>query len=71
MVKEVVDVILNQIDTTKARANVKAVLLVGGFGQNVYLRDRVRAAVVALKLCNHETGELFETNNLKCLQVLH
>ena len=43
MVKEVITLILGQIAATKAQ--VKAVLLVGGFGQNTFLRDSVRQAV--------------------------
>ena len=41
--KEVIALILGQIDATKDP--VKAVLLVGGFGQNSFLRDSVRQAV--------------------------
>ena len=41
--KEVIALILGQIAATKAP--VKAVLLVGGFGQNTFLRDSVRQAV--------------------------
>ena len=43
VVKEVLDLIMGQIDATKAP--VKAVLLVGGFGQNTFLRDSVRQAI--------------------------
>ena len=41
--KEVIALILGQISATKAQ--IKAVLLVGGFGQNTFLRDSVRQAV--------------------------
>ena len=41
--KEVIALIMGQIAATKA--SVKAVLLVGGFGQNAFLRDSVRQAV--------------------------
>lgn len=43
VIKEIVALVDGQIQTTEAR--VKAVLLVGGFGQSVYLRDRTRQAV--------------------------
>lgn len=43
VVKEVIALVDGQIKATEAR--VKAVLLVGGFGQSVYLRDRIRQAV--------------------------
>lgn len=42
-VDEVIALIMGQIAAT--RASVKAILLVGGFGQNAYLRNRVRRAV--------------------------
>lgn len=45
MVKEVLALIMGQIAATKAP--VKAVLLVGGFGQNTFLRDSVRQAVAS------------------------
>ena len=46
VVTEVLTLVLGQISATKA-ANlpVKAVLLVGGFGQSPYLRERIRAAL--------------------------
>ncbi|KAL8974351.1 MAG: hypothetical protein Q9197_001396 [Variospora fuerteventurae] len=40
VIREVIKLVNDQIDATKAR--VKAVLMVGGFGQNVYLRDCIR-----------------------------
>ena len=43
VVNEVVTLIMGQIAATKAP--VKAVLLVGGFGQNTYLREHIRQAV--------------------------
>ena len=46
VVNEVVALVMGQIKATKVP--VKAVLLVGGFGQSVYLRDSVRQAVAGL-----------------------
>ncbi len=43
VVKEVVSLVLGQIDATQQA--VKAVLLVGGFGQNTFLRDSIRQAI--------------------------
>ena len=43
VVKEIINLIDGQISATKA--DVKAVLLVGGFGQSTFLRDSVRQAV--------------------------
>ena len=43
VVDEVVSLVMGQITATQAP--IKAVLLVGGFGQNAYLRDCVRRAV--------------------------
>ncbi|KAL9604643.1 MAG: hypothetical protein Q9219_000363 [cf. Caloplaca sp. 3 TL-2023] len=45
VVKEVIALVNGQIVATKAP--VKAVLLVGGFGQSTYLRDRIRQAVAS------------------------
>ncbi|KAL8736565.1 MAG: hypothetical protein Q9181_002356 [Wetmoreana brouardii] len=45
VVKEIIALVNGQIEATKAQ--VKAVLLVGGFGQNVYLRDSIRQAVAS------------------------
>ncbi|KAL8693927.1 MAG: hypothetical protein Q9218_001341 [Villophora microphyllina] len=45
VVKEIVALVNGQIDATKAQ--VKAVLMVGGFGQNVYLRDNIRQAIAS------------------------
>ncbi|KAL8756092.1 MAG: hypothetical protein Q9184_004603 [Pyrenodesmia sp. 2 TL-2023] len=45
VVKEVIALVEGQIKTTKAP--IKAVLMVGGFGQSVYLRDRIRQAVAS------------------------
>ena len=39
---------LGQIEATKTV--VKQVLLVGGFGQNAYLRDRIRAAIGTVQI---------------------
>ncbi|KAL8653946.1 MAG: hypothetical protein Q9226_003636 [Calogaya cf. arnoldii] len=43
VVAEVLSLVKGQIAATKA--NVKAVLIVGGFGQSVFLRDSIRSAV--------------------------
>lgn len=43
VVKEVISLVKGQIAATKA--DVKAVLMVGGFGQSVFLRDSIRSAV--------------------------
>ena len=43
VVTEVITLIVNQIKST--RTTVKLVLLVGGFGTNPYLRERIRQAV--------------------------
>ncbi|KAL8771827.1 MAG: hypothetical protein Q9209_002765 [Squamulea sp. 1 TL-2023] len=45
VIEEVIALVNGQINATKAQ--VKAVLLVGGFGQNVYLRDSIRQAVAS------------------------
>ena len=43
VVDEILRLVIGQIDAMKT--TVKAVLLVGGFGQNAYLRDRIRTSV--------------------------
>jgi hypothetical protein len=43
VVDEVVSLVTSQIRATKQK--VKAVLLVGGFGQNTYLMDRIVASI--------------------------
>lgn len=43
VVDEVITLVKGQIRATKKK--VKAVLLVGGFGQSAYLRDSIRSAV--------------------------
>lgn len=43
MVKEVLRLVTGQIDA--AKRPIKAVILVGGFGQNAYLRDAIRNEV--------------------------
>lgn len=48
VVKEIVSLVLGQVAATKK--NVKAVLLVGGFGQNTFLRDSIRQAVAPLNI---------------------
>lgn len=39
IVNEIIQLVKDQIQTTKTE--IKAVLLVGGFGANVYLKDRL------------------------------
>lgn len=48
VVKEILKLVMNQIKATST--SVKAVLMVGGFGQNAYLRDRIRAEVAPLNV---------------------
>jgi len=43
VVKEILDLVKGQIKATNSV--VKAVLMVGGFGQNAYLRERIREAI--------------------------
>jgi molecular chaperone DnaK (HSP70) len=43
VLREIIALVKGQIKATKRK--VRAVLLVGGFGQSVYLRDQIRAAV--------------------------
>ena len=43
VVKAVLDLVTDQIKVAKRR--VKAVIIVGGFGENAYLRDAIRAKV--------------------------
>ncbi len=45
---------LDQIKSTKS--TVKAVLLVGGFGQSAYLRDRIREAVGNIEVMQSPNG---------------
>lgn len=45
---------LNQISATKNP--VKAVLLVGGFGQSAYLRERIRSAVGGIEVMQSPNG---------------
>ena len=45
VVKEVIALVKCQIAATKTK--ITAILLVGGFGQNTFLRDSVRQAVAA------------------------
>ena len=42
---EIIKLVNDQIGATRTR--VKGVLLVGGFGRNIYLRERLKAAVRA------------------------
>ena len=48
VVKEILGLVKGQIQATKT--TVKAVLMVGGFGQNAYLRDRIREAIKGDKI---------------------
>lgn len=43
VLQEITTLVKQQISATRRR--IKAVLLVGGFGQNVYLRESLRAAL--------------------------
>ena len=43
VIMQIISLVQGQVRATKA--SVKAVLLVGGFGQSSYLRDRIRDAV--------------------------
>ena len=43
VVKEVLNLVIGQIQA--AKRHVKAVVLVGGFGQSAYLRDAIREEV--------------------------
>ena len=43
VIHEVIKLIEGQIETTKSK--VKAILLVGGFGQSAYLRERIKEIV--------------------------
>ena len=43
VITQIISLVQGQVRATKAK--VKAVLLVGGFGQSSYLRDRIRDAV--------------------------
>lgn len=45
VVREIITLVHGQIEATEA--DVKAVLMVGGFSQSVYLRDRIRQAVAS------------------------
>lgn len=54
VVKEVIALIMGQIAATKAP--VKAILLVGGFGQNTFLRDSVRQALGSIEVMQSPNG---------------
>lgn len=43
VVKDILGLVKGQIEATNTQ--VKAVLMVGGFGQNAYLRERIREAI--------------------------
>ncbi|KAL8748178.1 MAG: hypothetical protein Q9184_007499, partial [Pyrenodesmia sp. 2 TL-2023] len=46
LILQVVALVRQQVDATKARAaRVRAVLMVGGFGENTYLRKRIEEAI--------------------------
>ena len=57
IVKQVIELVWNQIKATKVE--IKAVLLVGGFGQNIYLKERLRSALIN------------KTNNIEVIQPPH
>ena len=48
VLKEVLRLVTGQINATKK--SVKAVILVGGFGQNAYLRDAIRHEIKSSKI---------------------
>lgn len=54
MLQEVVSLVLDQIKATKT--SVKAVLMVGGFGQSTYLRDCIREAVGDVEFMQSPNG---------------
>ncbi|MCJ1230796.1 hypothetical protein MMC12_007470 [Toensbergia leucococca] len=54
VVQQVITLVLGQIQATQSP--VKAVLLVGGFGQSAYLRDRVREAVGSVEVMQSPNG---------------
>ena len=54
VVKQIIDLVKGQILSTKTP--VKAILLVGGFGQNAYLRDCIRGAVGKVKVMQSPNG---------------
>ncbi len=48
LVQDILNLVTKQIEATKARdADVKAIMMVGGFGENSYLHKRLREAVRA------------------------
>ncbi|MCJ1373868.1 hypothetical protein MMC20_005098 [Loxospora ochrophaea] len=55
---EVIDLVLNQIEGTKEE--VKAVLLVGGFGQNAYLRECIRGAIGEIRVMQSPHGSVID-----------
>ncbi|KAL8743512.1 MAG: hypothetical protein Q9190_004141 [Brigantiaea leucoxantha] len=54
VVKQIIDLVKGQILSTKTP--VKAILLVGGFGQNAYLRDCIRRAVGKVEVMQSPNG---------------
>lgn len=56
VVQEVITLITDQIKSTKQP--VKAILMVGGFGQSAYLRDRVREAVGSVEVMQSPNGSV-------------
>ena len=48
VLKEVLRLVTGQINATEK--HVKAVILVGGFGQNAYLRDSIRNEIKSSKI---------------------
>lgn len=54
VVKEVIALVTSQIKATQT--SVKAVLMVGGFGQSAYLRDRLRAVLDGVEIMQSPNG---------------
>ena len=54
VVKEIINLVQAQINATPT--NVKAVLLVGGFGQSAYLRECIRAAIGTINVMQSPNG---------------
>ena len=54
VVQEVISLVLGQINATKSP--VRAVLMVGGFGQSAYLRDRIRTAIGKIEVMQSPNG---------------
>ena len=54
VIDEVLKLVKGQIEATKT--SIKAVLLVGGFGQNPYLRKRIREVVGEIEVMQPTNG---------------